>query len=546
VHRTPPLSHRPTTESQRWRDALRPEEQDIPDIPYIPTATHVPEEDEEERGATPQIPSAGRRTAHPTASPSVTPHTVSPTPASRSPTQTPLLVPPPHAGPAIEPRREFEEPRREFEEPRREFEEPRRGAGEPRRGASEPHQEAGEPSGPLPPHPTVTVVPSEAYSGPGDLDFADAERERADRFSQLAHQMGEQLQIAEDAEDERERIFRENEEARQRMYLDREERRDQEALQHRDEALRDVDGRIHERLASIPTMPAAAPGGPALPEEQEEIRPGAPVEEEAPEFLEDDAIPVRPPEPEFSPPGTPVSVQHEDDGRTLAQSIQSQVAEAASRHAQDIMETVRLEREEMAAARAEMERIRAELDAERERRMVDLAAQSDALREEIAGLKAENEQLKNDLEQERQLRITEDNALRESERAEDRQRAENLELQLTHVTNIVSETREEVARKREVSDERWAQKEAWHTECNTQMDDMKSMFQNFQRMFEEEQRARQAEREEQANKPSAYGDGMLKRDSNERRAGIETIVAQLREENAQLRTLLQELSDGKH
>ena len=368
--------------------------------------------------------------------------------------------------------------------------------------------------------------------------------------------MTEQLQGAEEAEVERERTFRVNEDERQRMYLEREARRDEEARQHREAILQGVDQQVQDRLASIPTEPAIpVPPPGTIPHEEPapepepepvpvpEPQPELPVEEE---LLAEEEIPAISPEP-YRPSRTPELQEPEADGCTLAQDIQTQVIEAIRRHGQDIMETINLEREEMAASRAETERIRAELNAEREQRIADMNTQNNALREEIANLKAANEQLKNDLEQERQLRITEDTVRRESERGEDRQRADDLATQLSEVTDIVSGTRDDVIRKREVSDERWAQKETWHTECNVKMDDMKSMLEGFQRMFEDEQRARQAEREEQASRPRTYGITceIICYTDLLGKPGVEDILAQLREENNQLRTLLQELSDGE-
>ncbi|KIP09936.1 hypothetical protein PHLGIDRAFT_115917 [Phlebiopsis gigantea 11061_1 CR5-6] len=406
---------------------------------------------------------------------------------------------------------------------------------------SEAPQTAITPSGRSPPHPPITVVPTTRYSGPGDLELADAERERAERFSDLAHQIADQIHTAEDNEDERERTFRVNEDERQRMYLDREARRDEEAVHHREEVLRDVGDRVEERLATLPPVMPSAPS--PYPDEPRISMPvpghyAGPAPAQS--IYEDIHMVPAPGEtirPAFSPTLTPVPSippslppHPEDidiDTHTLAHTIQSEVAEATSRHAQEILDTIRLEREELAAARADAERLRAELDAERERRMEELNEQTSALREEIAGLRAENEQLKNDLEQERQLRITEDAARRETERAEDRQRGDDLTTQLADVTTIVSETRDELSRKREQADERWTQKEAWHNECTSQMDDMKQMFAGFRDMFEQEQRVRQAEREAEASKPS-----------------VESIVEQLRDENAQLRELLQNLSEG--
>lgn len=356
-----------------------------------------------------------------------------------------------------------------------------------------------------PPRSPIPIIPSDRYSGPGDLDLADAERERAERFSDLAHQMVEQLHVAEEGENERERIFRSNEDDRQRMYLEHEARRDEEAAHHREEILRDVGDRVEDRLAALPPAPYAPAhfpeeGAPTMPVPEPYLGPAEEIHEDIPM--------IPPPGPHESRTQTPVSLlpSHPEeidvDARSIAERIQREVTEATARHTQEILETVRLEREELAAARAEAERLRGELDAERERRIAEMDAQASALREELAGLRAENEQLKNDLEQERQLRISDDEARRENERAEDRQRAEDLTRQLNDVTNIVSQTQDELIRKREQADERWEQKQNWHNDCTSQMDGMKDMFREFQRMFEDEQRVRQAEREAEAAKPS--------------------------------------------
>ncbi|GJE86397.1 hypothetical protein PsYK624_024770 [Phanerochaete sordida] len=344
--------------------------------------------------------------------------------------------------------------------------------------------------------------------------------------------MADQLHFSEEAEENRDRIFRTNEDERERIFLDHEARRDQEATSRRDEILQDVEDRVEERLASIPPAPPVAPVMPA----QDQFPQSMPVPEpgyEVPptEDIEED-IPVIPPphEPIPSSPRPSLPPHREDvdfDAHTIAQSIQSQVAEATSRYLQEMLDTLRTERADLDEARTEAARVREELDAERERRIIDVEAQNTALKEELATLRAQNDQLRDDLEQERQLRITEDEARREVERDEARNRGDDLVRQLSDVTNIVSETRDECARKRETSDERWAQKEAWHNDCNTQMDEMRQMLQGFQQAFQDEVRQRQAEREAEAEKP-----------------GIESIVQQLSEENARLHALLRELSDG--
>ncbi|KAI0088291.1 hypothetical protein BDY19DRAFT_190179 [Irpex rosettiformis] len=239
------------------------------------------------------------------------------------------------------------------------------------------------------------------------------------------------------------------------------------------------------------------------------------------------------PEPSVLPPQSPPPTVPEDleDVQTIAQSLHHSVLDATSRHSQDMLETLRLEREEMHRQldeeRAERERRNAELAAIRDQREADLMERVRLLEERLATTEAAHEQTKADLEQERQLRITEETERRESERAEDRQRADDAMLQLSELTNVATETRDELARKREVSDERWSQKEVWKEQKDRDMVEMKDMLSNMQRMFEESERRREEEKAVEAAKPS-----------------IESIVEDLRRENGELRELFKELTEN--
>lgn len=366
------------------------------------------------------------------------------------------------------------------------------------------------PRSPSPRHPPITVVPS--Y--PGDLGYADEERVRAERFSELAHRMAEHIDGAEEAEIDRDRHFRDNEDDRQRIFIEHEDERDRVAQQHREQLEHDVHGSVQQHLASLP------PARPASPERYPHEGPppsmpvpepyGVPPEEHRlsegyqPSESSGDMHMVPPPDRE-RPDYADVDVH------TLAQSIQSGVVEATSAPLREVLDTIQMEREELRETRADIERVNAELQEARDQNLAQMSAQLAAAREELAAMRAENEQLRGELEQERQLRITVETERREAERMEDRERAEAVTMQLSEVTTIVQETRDEVARKRETSDERWAQKETWQRDCHEKMDDckgkmddMKEMMSGLQRMFEESERQRQADREAEAAKPGEY------------------------------------------
>jgi hypothetical protein len=467
ARRTPP--RRRVSPSTDLREQLRPARSDAPVIPYIPSVTHA---DEPHLSYPPseRIPSEAI-----SVSPSPVPV---PAPAPMLMEDAPTTAPSSHV-PGPEPLSHVAMPV----------------------PTTTVH---GSPS-----HPPVMIVPSQTYSGPHDLDYADAEHDRAERFEHLQMELAHHLQAAEEAEEQRERNFRENEDARHRIFEENEARRQQEAQQHQNDFLRGVDERVDDRLASLPTV-APIPVPP--PHEVHDSLPSSFMDAPSrrPSVTVSIASSERVARPEHAaapPPGSP-SMHPEDlaDAQTIAQSLQHSVLDAASRHSQDMLETLRLEREEMHRQldeeRAERERRNAELAAIRDERENDLMERIRLLEDRLAATEASHEQTKAELEQERQLRITEETERREAERAEDRQRAEDAALQLSELTNVATETRDELARKREVSDERWAAKETWKQEKDQDMADMKNMLSNMQRMFEESERKREEERIVEASKPS--------------------------------------------
>lgn len=279
---------------------------------------------------------------------------------------------------------------------------------------------------PAPPHPSPP---------PPDPDVEDALR----RLDDAERELGQFVHDAQDAEGRRERDFRDNEDARERIFLDNEERRDAETRQRGDTLFNELE----DRIAGIPPVPP---------------------------------VPVPPPQ----------EPRDDDDQRSFIDSIHASLQESATRHSHDIMETVRMEREEAAREReslaAERERERARLDEERhlleEERLVKITA----LEDELARTRAE-------LDNERQMRMNEQNEARMAAAERD----EALRNQLVDLTNMVQQNQALCEEKRALMDEHWEEKRRWKEERDGQMQELMGMV---ARLADEQAGARQREEEQ--------------------------------------------------
>jgi hypothetical protein len=157
---------------------------------------------------------------------------------------------------------------------------------------------------------------------------------------------------------------------------------------------------------------------------------------------------------------------------TEAASIIESSRIASSRYAREIREIIEAERDEMIrereAAEAERERLRAEADAERARLSEEREARIQRLEEELSAVRAE-------LENEKQQRVTEEAETRERERQETLERDEAVRNQLGDITNLVQDQRDECARKKELMDERWAEKEGRRLQKDSQLAELRDM-----------------------------------------------------------------------
>ncbi|KAF9224785.1 hypothetical protein BS17DRAFT_731403 [Gyrodon lividus] len=309
------------------------------------------------------------------------------------------------------------------------------------------------------PPPTHAHAPSE----PGDQDLENALRARLDdaerELTQIVHD-------AHNAEARHEDVFNQNENAREQIFRDNEDRRDAEARQRSDALFQ----QLEERAASVTP------------------------------------IPVPPP--------------HDQDHVSIIESIHTAAQDAASRHASDILDTVRLEREEMARDRdllvAERERERAHFEEERRLHDAEREAKTAALEEELARVRGE-------LENERQLRMTEENEARMAAAERD----EVLRTQLVDLTNMVQQNQALCEEKKALSEQHWAEKQRWKEERDGQMQELMGMV---SRLVEEQMAARQREEEQ--------------RQANEGKPGIEQVLEELQRQNAEQRELLNTVSDN--
>ncbi|KAI0672290.1 hypothetical protein C8Q78DRAFT_1188212 [Trametes maxima] len=293
-----------------------------------------------------------------------------------------------------------------------------------------PGSPAPAPAHPLP-HPHDDAVSVRHPSGPGDLSHEQAEEERAHRFNVLHRDVEDLLDELREGEMNRDQNFRANEDDRGKIFVANEQRRDAEAQARRDAIWEQLESRLNN-LPPEPALPVPPPGTEPLKDEgtapEAEVPPPAP---EVPQSI----VPAISPETE---------------------SLMNSMREAAARHADDIREIVEREREELKQerehAQVERERSHTEAVAERERMHEEYQAHIRALESELSAVRKE-------LEDEKMAREAEEAERRETERAEMLERDEAMRAQLGDVTNLVSEQRDELARKRELADQRWEVKQ---------------------------------------------------------------------------------------
>ncbi|KAF8153251.1 hypothetical protein B0H34DRAFT_722842 [Crassisporium funariophilum] len=321
-------------------------------------------------------------------------------------------------------------------------------------------------------HPaTIQPPPRHATATPFDLRNLADDQARLDALEAVARNLHA-------TEGQLEDEFRHHEEERDRIFADREQTRDQEA-QARAAAIWQ---QLETRLAALPAPSTHFPERPQSEFESERIA---------------------------------------SDKESIA-SIRTLAQQAASQHASDVMETIRLEREDAA-------REREQLAAERAQLMSEISAEKDhVIREKdirIETLEEELAQLRSDLEAEKQQRATEDAEMRERERTQLMEHDDAVRSQLADITNLVQEQRDMCETKKVLMDSRWEDKQTRRDTKEAQMIELRDMVLKIHDDMENDRMRNEDER----------------RESKE---GLEKIIDDLQRQNAEQRELLTSLSES--
>ncbi|KAF9557793.1 hypothetical protein CPC08DRAFT_764341 [Agrocybe pediades] len=320
--------------------------------------------------------------------------------------------------------------------------------------------------------------PRHATATPFDFRVADESRGQLEELNAAANRLHLITGAAEEAEDQRELEFRTHEDHREELFLQNEERRNQEAR----ERAAGIWSDLETRLAALPPPVARSEDKPVS--------------------------------------GEPGDLPEAD--RESIRTISAIATQAASQHAADVMETVRLEREDA-------ERERAEAAREREMLLAELRAEKDRVIEEkdarIRALEEELQTLRGEFEAEKQQRVTEEAEMRERDRAELAERDEYVRAQLGDITNLVQDQRDMYETKKALMEARWQEKQGRRQEKDAQMIELRDIMQKIHDDME-------ADREKAEQE---------KRESKE---ALEKIIEDLRQQNAEQRELLQQFSES--
>lgn len=344
---------------------------------------------------------------------------------------------------------------------------------------------------PVPPRRLASTIHppprSHRSATPIELQDVEHERERHERLGAIERHLHDVALAATQAEDEREAEFRRNEEHREKIFLENQERREHEDRE-RTEHLWDT---LQSRLEALP---------PARPLHELSDRPSLTrspsTRSQTPRTPTLEVISEASTEPR---PETP-RLSADLETKSIASSMRSVVEGVASRHAEDILETVRLEREEFArereAAATERERLMNEAEETRRQFQEEQAARIRALEEELVVVKA-------DLQGEKQARMAEEADIRERERAESLERDELLRAQLNDITNLLQDNRDITAQKKIDSDNRYAEKAARRQNKAVETLELREMIQKIHDDLQAEIQRATDERIQNQSKPGA-------------------------------------------
>ncbi|KDR74957.1 hypothetical protein GALMADRAFT_570107 [Galerina marginata CBS 339.88] len=360
-------------------------------------------------------------------------------------------------------------------------------------------------------HPPI-VQPPLRTTTPFNFHVADDSRGQLEELNEAANRLHTTAAAAEEAEDQREREFLTHEDHREQLFLQNEERRNQEARDRAAGILSDLESRIADlpAPAHVPSAHAPSANAPSAYVPSAHLPSAHTPSAHAPSVRFEDELSAE-----------ELAEQRASD-RDSIRTISAIATQAASQHAADVLETVRLEREEAArereAAASERELLLSELRVEKDRVIEEKDARIRALEDELA-------QLRGEFESERDQRAAEEAEMRERERQETAERDEFVRAQLGDITNLVQDQRDMLETKKALMDSRWEEKENRRTDKEAQMIELRDMVQKIHDDMEGDRERCDQER----------------RDARE---GLEKVIEDLQRQNAEQRELLTSLSES--
>ncbi|KJA25384.1 hypothetical protein HYPSUDRAFT_199905 [Hypholoma sublateritium FD-334 SS-4] len=322
--------------------------------------------------------------------------------------------------------------------------------------------------------PSVQRPPRAATITPFDFRVAEESRGQLAELNAAANRLHAISGAAEEAEDRREQAFRGHEERRHAQFLQNQDARDREAR----ERAADVWDDLQTRLSALP-----------------------------------------PPRAEL---GAPISGRRAEPALSDRESIRAVAAIAASRHASDVLDTVREEREE-----AQRERQR--LATERATMMADLGRAKNLIVEEkdaqIRALEEEIARVREEFNNERQRRAVEQAERREREQQETAERDQFVRNQLGDITNLLQDQQNMIAHGKAEMESRHEEEDEHRIEKDAHLAELDEMI---RRIYDDLKAGREISENE-------------RRESTE---ALERVVDELRRQNLEQRELLQSLSES--
>ena len=380
------------------------------------------------------------------------------------------------------PREGYGGPRDEYGRPRDDYGGPRDDYGGPR-DDYEGSRDAPTPPGARTPGPGVSRAPTTRStprtvrrypSGPGGLEYDDAERARHERFVELERQLADITQDAAEAELRRDHEFQDKEADRDRHFGANESRREADARQ------------IMDEMSSL-----LAQGQP----------PFAGVPELPPTEIGDSEAPLPVPGRRYGAP-TPSQLDLPEEAQSVIASIRRASSESAARYADDIKGIVKGERDELTKQlQLEREESRAARDVLEQQVLAERARADDECHARIQELEDELARVRAELEHEKQQRINDEELRREDDARRQTEGGDEMRQQLSEITDLLLAHREEFARKKEVVEEHWDRKQEWREEDGRRWDEMYRLVQGIIDDRAEERERCEEERRAAAEKP---------------------------------------------